>query len=170
MSNEHEETELQRTLRQVFSKRRKQPVRSEEELDERLDEFFLEMYENQEIPTVEKLCLYLGLTYSVFYSWRDQGKLGVRIAIKLKQATEIIAALDAELAIKGQMTPVIYFFRATNHYGMKNANQQSAEVERIDVSEQLSTEEIRRSLEDYKLKDLPISSDIISDFPADEDD
>ena len=48
---------------------------------------------------------------------RDKTK-GEVIALMLQKAKQIIAAQDAELALRNRLNPVLYIFRSKNFYGM----------------------------------------------------
>lgn len=95
------------------------PVHTDEECADRLNEFFQTCMSNRELPTVEKMCLCLGVDRNTVLTW-EHGNLGrVRMSI-IKKAKEILASIDAELVATGHMNTVAYIFRAKNFYGMKD--------------------------------------------------
>lgn len=94
-------------------------VHTDEEAADRLNEFFRVCMANQELPTVEKMCLCLGVDRNTVLTW-EHGKLGpTRMGI-IKKAKEILASIDAELVATGHMNTVAYIFRAKNFYGMRD--------------------------------------------------
>ena len=76
-------------------------VKTDQECLERLNEYFTRIVENEEIPTVEKMCLALGTTRKTVWEW-EQGSLGFARSNMIKKAKEISAALDAELVKQRQ--------------------------------------------------------------------
>ena len=106
----------------AVSKAFDEPPKTEDELCERLNWFFQTCQETNQLPTVEKMCLALGMPSSTVFDWetgRTRG-LGSATSDILKKAKNIIQSLDAELAQEGKIQPVVYMFRAKNYYGMKD--------------------------------------------------
>ncbi len=100
----------------------KEKVKSDEEVAERLNDFFAHCSQTGELPTVEKLALCLGTYRDQVYDW-EHGRgydATPERALMIKKAKGIIAALDAELAAKQKISPVVYIFRAKNFYGMRD--------------------------------------------------
>lgn len=96
------------------------PVKSDEELAERLNQFFMICAETQQIPSVEKMANCLGYHRQTLWDWETgRNKLGPNTSYIIKQAKQVLASIDAELAQEGKTQPVIYIFRAKNFYGMK---------------------------------------------------
>lgn len=95
------------------------PVKTDEETAERLNLFFQKCIDNKELPTVEKMCLALGVDRDTVLDWQ-RGKLGAVRAGIIKKAKQILASIDAELVATGHMNTVAYIFRAKNFYGMKD--------------------------------------------------
>lgn len=97
-------------------------VRSDEELCERLNWFFSECAATQQIPNVEKMANALGYHYNTLNDWVSGHNRGFSPATKdiIRQAKQILASIDAELAQEGKTQPVVYMFRAKNFYGMRD--------------------------------------------------
>ena len=100
-----------------------EPVKTDEELCDRLNWFFDVCRETNQLPTVEKMCLAIGYDRTTVFDWIT-GRCGCGISSVapdiLKKAKNLIASLDAELAQEGKIQPVVYMFRAKNYYGMKD--------------------------------------------------
>lgn len=91
-----------------------------EEIQNRIDEYFLECYETGQRMTVEKLALALGIHRDTLHAWEtDRAKYGEKSDI-IKYAKECIASYDADMVTSGKMNPVPYIFRAKNYYGMRD--------------------------------------------------
>ncbi len=105
---------------------RMQKVNSNQELIERIDEYF-EMIQNREVPpTVEEMALYCGYTVGTLNDWqrgynkgfRDEPEPGLTTSAIIKKAKEFLHAFDAVMAETGRINFVAYCFRSKNYYGM----------------------------------------------------
>ena len=92
--------------------------KSDEEVLERIQEFFERCEATGEYPTLEKLCVALGVTRKTVWMW-EGGSMGTARAIYIQQAKETLAAIDSDLVVQGKMNPVPYIFRSKVHYGMR---------------------------------------------------
>ena len=97
-------------------------IRTPEECAERLNFFFDWCAKTGEYPTMEKLYLALGAYPQKIREWENQGTMGYEIAEMLKTARQILAAVDAELAVTNSMPQILYIFRAKNYYGLKDVS------------------------------------------------
>ena len=95
-------------------------VRSDDECAERLEEFFSVLAKNGELPTVEKMCLALGTTRSSLWKWENGVNCSPARQAMIRQAKEVLAAMDAELVSQNKIPQVTYIFRAKNFFGMKD--------------------------------------------------
>ena len=115
-----EKSVLAKAQDEVMDAYKQKPVKSDEELMERLNEYFEKCRNRNSIPTVEEMCLYVG--YSVAYIWdiecgRRHG-FGPKSAVIIKKAKDYMKTLDGKLAIQGDINFLAYCFRAKNYYGM----------------------------------------------------
>lgn len=123
VNNSASQSEIKEMINHVLYWRHKKYVKSDEEVAERLNEFFARISETGEIPTVEKMCLALGTVRQVVWQWENgQGCSKVRTDM-IKQAKEILAALDAELVSRNKIPQVTYIFRAKNFFGMRDQQE-----------------------------------------------
>lgn len=95
-------------------------VKSDEECAERLNEFFRVLNETGELPSVEKMALALGTTRASLWNWENGVNCSPSRQAMIKQAKEMLAAMDAELVNKNKIPQVTYIFRAKNYFGMKD--------------------------------------------------
>lgn len=105
-----------------FNKGVYEKVTSDEELCERLNWFFTECARTRQIPNIEKMSNALGYHNRTILDW-ENGRLKGFSPVTgeiIKQAKQILASIDAELAQEGKSQPVVYMFRAKNYYGMKD--------------------------------------------------
>lgn len=100
---------------------KREPVKTEDELAERLDEFFVTCIENDEIPTFEKLCLAIGYTRGSVLFWETgEVKCTPTWLSLIKKAKEVLANFEAELAASGEIDRTVYIFRSKNYFGMRD--------------------------------------------------
>lgn len=106
-------------------------VNSNQELEDRLDEFF-EMSQNRRIPpTVEEMAMYCGYTSSALHKWKngqerpfsDITRSGLDTVGIVKKAYEMIAAYDAIMVGKGKMNPVGYIWLSKQHFDYKDVKE-----------------------------------------------
>lgn len=119
-------------------------VKDDAECLERLVEFFDYYAKTGGIPTVEKMCLCLGASKQTVWDWQNGSKSRER-ADMIKNAKGILASIDADLAIRGLINPVVYIFRGKNYYGMKD-QQELAVTHTARIEDGMSQDEIRRRL------------------------
>jgi len=98
-------------------------VKNDTECAERLNLFFQRCAETGELPTVEKMALALGVNRKTVYNWETGVSGSPERQEMIIRAKELIAAMDAELAAKQKISPVVYIFRAKNFYGMKDQSE-----------------------------------------------
>lgn len=103
--------------------------RTEDEIEQRVYEFFARVAQTGEIPTVEKLSLALGISSSVLYEWQmGRGANGTpRRAAIIKMAKQFLASFDAELVSNGKLPVASYIFRAKNFFGMRDEPDQETQ-------------------------------------------
>lgn len=97
-------------------------VETDEDVVSRLNQFFTRCTDNDELPTVEKMCIALGVTRRSVTDWRN-GSRGNYRANLMNQVFEILAAIDAELVSTGKIPQVTYIFRAKNYFDMSDKNE-----------------------------------------------
>ena len=135
-----EKTALAKALDEVTDAYKQKPVKSDEELIERLNEYFEKCRDRNSIPTVEEMCLYVG--YSIWYvhdieCGRAKG-FSPETSQLIKKAKDYMKTLDGKLAIQGDINFLAYCFRAKNYYGMVDKVEHvvapATEQELIDTS------------------------------------
>ena len=113
-------TEISGMLNSVLRWYGRPLVRSDEECAERLQEFFNVIAETGELPSVEKMSLALGTTRASIWDWENGRSCSAARQAMIKQAKELLAAMDAELVSRNKIPQVTYIFRAKNFFGMKD--------------------------------------------------
>ena len=125
-------------------------VKNDEELCDRLNWFFSQCAETQQVPNVEKMANAIGYHRSTLFDWETGVQRGFSPATKdiIKQAKQILASIDAELAQDGKIQPVVYLFRSKNFYGMKDQQD-------IVVTPNAGMDAIDRATIEAKYAELP---------------
>ena len=116
---------VSKLLSEVLVEYRKEKVKSDEELAERIADYFKRCAENGQVPTVEEMCLSTGYSYSTCYDWevgRNKGFSSETSNI-IKKAKEMLKTFDAKLVISGKLNFLAYCFRAKNYYGMSDKTE-----------------------------------------------
>lgn len=122
-------------------------VKTDEECLERLADFFEYYSENGGLPTIEKMCLWLGADRTTVFEWARGTKGSARANI-IKRAKDVMSAIDADLALRGLIRDAVYIFRGKNYYGMKDQqdvvvqakNIFGADVDRKEIERRLTEE------------------------------
>ena len=96
----------------------KTPIQTPEECAERLNQFFTKCAEKGQLATIESMALELGATNQQRNNWIADNTKGEVVTLMLQKAKQIIAAQDAELAMRNRINSILYIFRSKNFYGM----------------------------------------------------
>ena len=127
-------------------------VKSDAELEERINQFFQKCAEHGTIPTIEELYLATGYSYSYMYDIEHGIRNGFSPETKkiIERARQLMKTFDAKMVVEGKINPVVYFFRAKNYYDMKDQQDVVVQGPRDNVQE-MSEEDIKKwYLEDGK--------------------
>lgn len=116
---------VSKLLNEVLVEYKQPKVKSDEELAERLQDYFRRCAESGQVPTVEEMCLSTGYAYSTCYDWETGRRKGFsdNTADIIKKAKEMLKTFDAKLVISGKLNFLAYCFRAKNYYGMSDKTE-----------------------------------------------
>lgn len=155
---EEDKALVSQLLGEVLTEYRQPRVRSDEELTERLDDYFRRCAERGQTPTVEEMCLSTGYSIQTVKEWQYGINHGFspQTATIIKKAKDFMQTFDAKLVIAGKMNFLAYCFRAKNYYGMRD-QQDLNFVQPNPLGETKSPEELRRKY----LEDIGADPDII---------
>ena len=120
IENKVASSDVQKWLNSVLRWYGRELVKSDDECAERLQEFFQVLSETGELPSVEKMALALGTTRMSLWNWENGIQCSPRRQHMIKQAKEMLAAMDADLVSNNKIPQVTYIFRAKNFFGMKD--------------------------------------------------
>ena len=136
---------VSKLLGEVLVEYRKTRVKSDEELAQRLDDYFVRCATSGQIPTVEEMCMCTGYTYTTCNDWitgRNKG-FSPNTSYIMKKAKEMLKTFDAKLVISGKLNFLAYCFRAKNYYGMTD-KQEVVLTPNQPLGEQLSPEDLQQ--------------------------
>jgi len=119
-SKEEKKMFVKRTIGNILKYYGIERVKSDEEANERIIQYFEDCIETGRRPLWEELCLALGTTRNDMWQMEHRYKSPVVKKETIERAREYIATYDAAAASEGKINPVLYFFRAKNYYGMKD--------------------------------------------------
>ena len=128
-------------------------IKTDEEFLRRTEDFFQTCVDNDELPTLEKLCVSLGITRDTLNNW-GKGTMGTYRQQLVAQIKETMAAIDAELVSRNKIPQVVYIFRSKNFWGMRDEQQYSFTPTNV-LGDEVQKDEITQK---YKaaIEDLPI--------------
>ncbi len=137
-------------LREVYVAYKQEKVKSDDELRDRINEYFEWCGRENIIPTVEEMSLYTGFTSATLWDWENGRNKGFSSETSeiIKNAKEFLKSFDAKLVIAGKLNFLAYCFRAKNYYGM--ADKQEVVLSQGNaLGDQLSDSELQKKyLED----------------------
>lgn len=99
----------------------KQPkVKSDEELAQRISDYFTMCAETGQIPTVEEMALSTGYSVATVWDWEKGRNKGFsdNTSEIIKKAKSFMQTFDSKLVTTGALNFLTYCFRAKNYYGM----------------------------------------------------
>lgn len=120
-SNKEKRNEIKRIMQNSLKWYNFNPVKTDEECEQRMHEFFATCAEEGAIPTWEKLALALGVSRYTLSRWEREGLAGHpnRQHI-IQKAKTYLASFDSELVMENKVNPTTYIFRAKNYYDMQD--------------------------------------------------
>lgn len=126
---------------------------TDEEIRDRLYEYFTETLKQGELPTVEEMCLALGYPRSTIWRWEtgEEGSTPARRNL-IKKAKELLASFDAKLVQENKVNPTTYIFRAKNYFGLKD-QQEHVLTPNNPLGETVNKEEIRQRISEGVIDD-----------------
>lgn len=106
--------EISAVVQRVEELRRMQPVKDDNEIEERIKWFFDWCIKNDTRPGVELLALSLGTTRQTLWNWQQTGG---RRGDLVTMAKQVLAALLENWGQTGKLNPAAFCFLMKNNYG-----------------------------------------------------
>jgi hypothetical protein len=100
---------------------------TDDEIEERSEVFFNHMAEIGEYPLWEAYCLSLGHDRKCVWRWANGIGCSDRKCHAIKKAKDILAYIDAHLAVTGVMPQIVYIFRSKNFHDMVDKQEYTIE-------------------------------------------
>lgn len=120
LSSDEDRALVSQLLTEVLVEYRQPRVKSDEELTQRLNDYFSRCAKTGQTPTVEELFLSTGYAISTVKDWEYGRRKGFspETASIIKKAKGFMQTFDAKLVVSGKLNFLAYCFRAKNYYGM----------------------------------------------------
>ena len=120
LSSDEDRALVSQLLTEVLVEYRQPRVKSDEELTQRLNDYFSRCAKTGQTPTVEELFLSTGYSISTVKDWEYGRRKGfsTETATIIKKAKSFMQTFDAKLVVSGKLNFLAYCFRAKNYYGM----------------------------------------------------
>lgn len=120
LSSDEDRALVSRLLTEALVEYRQPRVKSDEELTERINDYFARCAETGQTPTVEELYMTTGYSISTVKDWLSGRRKGFspETATIIKKAKGFMQTFDAKLVVSGKLNFLAYCFRAKNYYGM----------------------------------------------------
>ena len=93
---------------------------TDDEIEERTENFFKWCRETGTWPTMERFALAIGTTRETIRRWRNGIGCSDDRKYMMQQAVEMMAAFDAERVVNGKFPVVGYIWRSKNYYDMED--------------------------------------------------
>lgn len=116
---------VKQLLRETVVAYRQPKVNSDEELAERLNDYFNGCAATGQVPTVEEMCLSTGYAQATIWDWETGRRQGFTSATAdiIKKAKDFMQTFDAKMVVTGKLNFLAYCFRAKNYYGMQDKSE-----------------------------------------------
>lgn len=120
LSSDEDRALVSRLLTEALVEYRQPKVKSDEELTERINDYYSRCAETGQTPTVEELYMTTGYSISTVKDWLSGRRKGFspETAAIIKKAKGFMQTFDAKLVVSGKLNFLAYCFRAKNYYGM----------------------------------------------------
>ena len=120
LSSDEDRALVSRLLTETLVEYRQPKVKSDEELKERINDYFARCAETGQTPTVEELYMTTGYSISTVKDWLCGRRKGfsTETAAIIRKAKGFMQTFDAKLVVSGKLNFLAYCFRAKNYYGM----------------------------------------------------
>jgi sulfur carrier protein ThiS len=141
-------TDVRATLRTLEQFRKLPRVRTDEEVGERLDQFFSMCDSSGVRPGIELMALALGVTRATIYNWSEGIKCSPERQRLVQAAKQTLAAYLEQLGATGKINPVTLIWWQRNHWGYKETT--TLEISRPSdalLTAEQSPEEIAAAIE-----------------------
>jgi len=135
---------VSKLLTEVLVEYRQPKVKSDQELAERLNDYFIRCANSGQVPTVEEMAMSTGYCIQAVWDWETGRTKGFSPMTReiIKKAKDMLKTFDAKLVISGKLNFLAYCFRAKNYYGM--VDKQEITVAPTQPQEEYSVEDIKK--------------------------
>lgn len=135
---------VSKLLFEVLTEYKQPRVKSDEELAQRINDYFMRCATSGQVPTVEEMAMSTGYSIKTVWDWENGKNKGFSPMTSeiIKKAKDTLKTFDAKLVISGKLNFLAYCFRAKNYYGM--VDKQELVVAPTQPQEEYSVEDIKK--------------------------
>lgn len=146
--SEEDKEMISKIVTQAVAAFRMPQCRNDEELEQRIDRYFVGCANSGTIPTVEELYMYLGYAPSTVSQIRNGTSPGFSPNTRhiLDAAANMMGTIDAKMAMTGKVRDAIYIFRSKNYHGMSDNKEITVSAAPRD-EKQMSKEDLEKWFE-----------------------
>ncbi len=152
--------EIITNLRQLYDMGKPQ---TDQEVADRLDQYFMFCQEHSFRPGVETLALSLHISRQTLFNWSRGIKCSPQRQQLIEAAKGFVAGFIEQAALSGRLNPATFIFLAKNWMAYKDNYSLEASNDNTDYTPNISTEEILRLRQERRA--LPEKPDL-DDDPA----
>lgn len=126
--------EYNNAVRERALRNRESKLGTPEEVQKRIEEYFMICEETSQLPSIKALSLYIGVPYKTLKKYIDDPTS--RYNEMLTMAKDYCHVVIENGALNNKVNPAAYMFTAANYYDMKNT--QSVEIGRTSAEKDLA--------------------------------
>lgn len=116
---------VKKLLKEALAAYHMPKVQNDDELRQRISDYFAMCAESGQVPTLEELAMSTGYTTSGWYDIETGRSKGFSLDTSkiIKKAKGVMATFDAKMAVAGELNFLAYCFRSKNFYGMTDKQE-----------------------------------------------
>lgn len=98
----------------------KEKALTDEEIEDRIIEFFERCFNAGELPVFEEMAMSIGYDVNTILNWEKGVNCSARRSAIIQKAKALIASFEAKMVLEGNIKATPYIFRAKNFLGMRD--------------------------------------------------
>ena len=108
--------------------------KSVEELEKKIQEYFDKCRDEDDIPTIAELAVYLDTSRQTLINYEEKEQFFDTI----KKAKDMVLAIQEKAALKGGLNPTVWIFSAKNNFGYTDKVEVESQNTNHNINEDIS--------------------------------